>query len=193
MSKIGNSSLKQLYLAPFSTYSLVCCGLLAALSVVFARLLGFMPSQASRYSIEAVPIILSGMLFGPIPGAMVGFAADAVGCLFSGYGYNPIFAVAPILYGLVAGLLRPMLVRRLNLFTIALSILPSVLLGSILYQSLALTWMYNTADAFWPAFTARLASRSIQFGITGALDIAVIWLLFRAKVFQRTKLWPPVC
>ena len=42
--------------------------------------------------VEAVPIFLAGMFFGPIPGALVGFSADLVGCLFSGYGYNPCSA-----------------------------------------------------------------------------------------------------
>ena len=77
------------------------CALLAALSVVLARLIGLMPDAASRFSIEAVPIFLSGMFFGPLAGGMVGFVADFVGCMFSPYGYNPVFCIPPILYGLV--------------------------------------------------------------------------------------------
>ena len=86
------------------TYALTVCALLTALSVVLARLLTIIPSEVSRFSLEAVPILLAGLLFGPLPGAAVGFAADFIGCLFSPFGYNPIFCLPPILYGLWAGL-----------------------------------------------------------------------------------------
>ena len=89
--------------------TLVSCALLAAVSVVLARFIIPMPNETTRFSIEAVPIFLAGMLFGPLPGALVGFVADFVGCLFSGYGYNPMFCVPPILYGLCAGLFQPLL------------------------------------------------------------------------------------
>ena len=86
--------------------TLVSCALLAAVSVVLARFIIPMPNETTRFSLEAVPIFLAGMLFGPLPGALVGFVADFVGCLFSGYGYNPMLCVPPILYGLAAGQIR---------------------------------------------------------------------------------------
>ena len=98
---------KELSTAPrpvFSTYSLTVCALLTALSVVLARVLTLIPAETTRISLEAVPIVLAGLLCGPLPGALVGFAADLIGCLISPFGYNPIFCVPPILYGLLAGL-----------------------------------------------------------------------------------------
>ena len=70
----------------FNTYALTVCALLTALSVILARLLTIIPSEISRFSLEAVPILLAGLLFGPVPGAAVGFAADFIGCLFSPFG-----------------------------------------------------------------------------------------------------------
>ena len=81
------------------TKQLTICALLTAMSIILARLIIPMPNESTRFSIEAVPIFLAGMLFGPIPGALVGFAEDFIGCLFSPYGYNPIFCIPPILYG----------------------------------------------------------------------------------------------
>lgn len=69
--------------------------LLCALSVVFARFTTVMPSAISRFSIEAVPIALAGYFFGPIAGLMVGAVSDTVGCLFSGYGWDPVLTVSP--------------------------------------------------------------------------------------------------
>lgn len=87
--------------------AMVTCALLTAVSVVLARFLIPTPNEVTRFSLEAVPIFLAGMLFGPLPGALTGFAADFIGCLFSPYGYNPIFCVPPILYGLCAGFSGP--------------------------------------------------------------------------------------
>ena len=89
-----------------TTKTLAYCALLAALSVVLARLIVPMPNAFTRFSIEAVPIFLAGLFFGPVAGGCVGFAADLVGCLFSGFGYNPLLSLPPILYGAFAGLFR---------------------------------------------------------------------------------------
>ena len=174
-----------------TTRTLVACALLCAVSVVLARLLIPMPNATTRFSIEAVPIFLAGLLFGPLPGALVGFVADLVGCLFSGYGYNPLFCIPPILYGLAGGFFRPMLLKKPDIPHLALAWLPPVVLGSILYQSWALTLIYSTEGAFWPNFLVRLGARSIQFAITFVLDVLICELLMKAKVFERVGLWKP--
>ena len=97
-----------------STKTIAYCALLAALSVVLARLVIPMPAADTRFSIEAVPIFLSGMLFGPLSGALVGFSADFVGCMFSPYGYNPLFCIPPILYGLFGGLFQKYLCEKVS-------------------------------------------------------------------------------
>ena len=173
------------------TRTLVTCALLAAITVVLARLVIPMPNATTRFSIEAVPVFLAGMLFGPIPGMLVGFAADAVGCLFSGYGYNPLFCVPPLLYGLCGGLFRPLLARKMNIGTIALAFLPAVALGSILYQSWSLAFVYNAKGTFKASFLYFLSTRSVQFAVTFVLDVLIVWARYKGKVFQAAKLWPP--
>ena len=172
-----------------TTKTMAYCALLAALSVVLARLVIPMPAADTRFSIEAVPIFLSGMLFGPLPGALVGFAADFVGCLFSPYGYNPLFCVPPILYGLCAGLLRRFLCKKVSPIRIGAGLLPPVVLGSILYQSMTLSYMYFKGGLM-EGFYYYLTMRSIQFGITFVLDVLVIYLLCKANIFQRLGVWP---
>lgn len=168
-----------------TTRTLSCCALLAALSVVMARLFGMMPNEFSRFSLEAVPTVIAGILFGPIAGGLVGFTADLVGCLFSGYGYNPIFCLPPILYGVSGGLFRPLLTRKLTLPRLVVTMLPPVVLGSVLWQSFALDFVYG--KGFW----VLLQARAIQFAITLVLDVILIHLLFKAKVFQAAGVWPP--
>ncbi len=175
----------------FSTKSLAICAMLTALSVVFARLIGLMPSESMRFSIEAVPISLAGMLFGPVMGGCVGFAADFVGCLFSPFGFNPIFSVPPILYGVFAGLMRPVLRKKVTILRLTIAFLLPVVLGSILYQSATLAYMYYKDGPFFQGFVYYLSTRSVQFAITLVADVAVIYLIFKAKLFERLGLWVP--
>ncbi len=171
--------------------TLAYCALLAAISVVLARLIIPMPNVTTRFSLEAVPIFMAGMLFGPVAGGLVGFTADAVGCLFSGFGYNPIFCVPPILYGVFGGVFRRWLGKGVTLPRLLASMLPPVIMGSILWQSAALAFIYNSKGTFQLSLIYFLSSRSLQFAITIVLDVLVIFLLFRAKIFDRLGVWPP--
>lgn len=181
MSKINSAKAK------ITTRALVTMALLAAISVVLARLIIPMPNVTTRFSIEAVPIILAGYLFGPLPGAIVGFVADFVGCLFSGYGYNPVFSVPPILIGLCAGLMRPLLYKRTSYLRILASFLPAVVLGSLLWQSYWLSFFYGSRT-----FLGFLGVRSIQFAVTSAVNAFVVFALFKSNVLSTLHLWPPV-
>lgn len=174
-----------------TTKTLAICALLAALSVVFARLIVPMPNAFTRFSIEAVPIFLAGALFGPLAGGLVGFSADLVGCLFSGYGYNPIFCLPPILYGVSAGLFRGLLTKKVSLLRIFLAFLPAVVLGSILYQSVALSLVYNSKGSFSASMIYFLTTRGIQFAVTIVIDAILTNLLFKTRVFERAGVWPP--
>ena len=173
-----------------ATRTLVYCAVLAALSVVLARLSSLMPDESTRFSLEAIPIFIAGMLFGPLAGGMVGFVADFVGCLFSPYGYNPLFCLPPILYGVFAGIFRHWLGKKTTIPKLGISMLPPVLLGSILYQSVALAYVYfNTT--FWEGLVLKLSTRSIQFAITWVLDVLIIYAIFKMKLFNRLGVWPP--
>ncbi len=171
----------------FTTRMLVSMALLSALEVVLARFIVPMPNPTMRFSIEAVPIVLAGYLFGPVPGMIVGFVGDFVGTLFSGYGYNPLFAVPPVLTGLCAGLLRHIVVKKASFLRILLSFLPAVVLGSVLWQSYWLSFIYGTRS-----FGGFLAMRSVQFAVTTVVNTAVIFGLFKTKVFESLRLWPPI-
>ena len=44
-----------------ATRTMVYCAVLAALSVVLARLSSLMPDESTRFSLEAIPIFIAGM------------------------------------------------------------------------------------------------------------------------------------
>ena len=171
-----------------ATKTIAYGALLAAISVVLARLLSFQPIAEVRVSLDKFPLFLAGMFFGPVVGALVGFAADVSGCLLSAYGINPIFSVVPVLYGVCGGLFRR-LIKKSKWFVIP-SYLVAVVFGSILYQSAALSFVYSTTT-FSEAFVAHLASRSVQFAIVAPCEIALVLILLKTNIFTRLKIWPP--
>ena len=83
MSEIHNTNAPARRGPKWPVKAMVTCALLTAISAVLARFLIPTPNEVTRFSLEAVPIFLAGMLFGPLPGALTGFAADFIGCLFS--------------------------------------------------------------------------------------------------------------
>ena len=64
------------------------CALLAAISVVMARLLSFSTPDGIRWSLDKFPLFLAGMLFGPLMGGLTGFTADLLGSVLQ-FGFNP--------------------------------------------------------------------------------------------------------
>ena len=153
------------------------CGLLIAISVVLARLIAYAPTQSTRYSLETLPIFLSGLLYGPAAGALVGFASDAVGCFFSPYGYNPLFALPPLLLGLYAGLWRSRVDASPDWLRFTLALLPPMALGYVALQSASLAFVYHR-ESFLPFFYTNLAARGVQYSLIFAADLLLSKLLY---------------
>ena len=190
MSKHATTKQMQPLGGRMATRVVATCALLCALSVVFARFTTVMPSAISRFSIEAVPIALAGYFFGPIAGVMVGAVSDTVGCLFSGYGWGPVLTVSPMLLGLFAGLLRPLLYKMekpWDFWRVAVTLLPGKLLGSVLWQSYWLVLLGHSKRAMGPLMVYRAA----EAGLGLVLDTLIIFLLFRTGIFRRMGLWRP--
>lgn len=174
-----------------TTKTLAYSAMLTALSVVLARLTGLMPNEFTRFSIEAVPIILAGLFFGPVAGGCVGFAADFVGCLFSPFGYNPIYCIPPILYGVCTGLLRHWVAAKPNPLRLGVAIFPAVTVGSIVIQSCVLGFMQYGTENFVKGLIYYLSTRSVQFAIMFVVYTLLVWLLLRSRLFHRMGIWPP--
>lgn len=182
-----NSTVKK---RAMSTRTLSACALLCALNVIFARFMTVMPSAVARCSIEGVPVVLAGYFFGPVAGMLVGFVGDTVGCLFSGYGWNPIISITPMMVGAFAGILRPLVYKTekpWDIWRIAVTVLPSKVLGSIYWTSQCLVWLGFTKKGLPTLMAARTVEALIEF----VLETIVLFLLLRTGVFRRMGMFPP--
>ncbi len=64
----------------------------------------------------AIPVILGGIILGPGYGAAIGFVADAIGLFMSGGTYMPLYALGPVIWGFLPGLI---LYKRYSVFKLA--------------------------------------------------------------------------
>ena len=172
-----------------STKSLVCCALLAALSIVMARVLSFSTPDGVRWSLDKFPLFLAGMLFGPVYGALTGFTADFLGSLMQ-FGFNPLLSPPAILYGLFGGLFRYYIAKKPSVLRLGVAYLCPIVIGSILYQSCMLAYLYF--DGSWTeGLVYYLGTRTVQFSIMLVVEVFIIFTLVKAKVFNRVGVWPP--
>ena len=151
--------------------TLVGSAIFTAIAIVLARVLSFQ-LVGERYSLETLPILLSGLIFGPVAGAMVGFGSDLIGCLLlNPMGYNPVFCLPPLLLGLWAGLFRRRAEKGLSWPTLLLTTLPPIVLGYVLWQSFPLAYLYGKGETLWISYTLFLSKRSIQFAVVAVIDM----------------------
>ena len=98
---------------------MVKAGFLVAISIVMTRFAYIMVPLAGvsalRISFGDLPLMLSGMIFGPLVGGLTGFAADLIGFLINPQGpYHPGFTLSSILWGVIPGLVFYRLKREKN-------------------------------------------------------------------------------
>ncbi len=84
-------------------------GILASFSIVFGKLLAFNIGEMFRISFENLPIILAGIILGPLFGGVVGLVADVTGCLVVGYAINPLITAGSAVIGGISGLVFSLL------------------------------------------------------------------------------------
>ena len=170
--------------------ALVYSAMLAAISVVMARLLSFSVAGGVRWSLDKFPLFLAGMFFGPVMGALTGFVADFTGSLMQ-FGFNPLLCFPAVFYGLCGGLLRRFLVKKFSVVRLALSYLLPTAVGSVLIQSFALSYAYPKGT-FGTSLAYYLSTRGVQFAIVMVLEVLIVYLLMKSRIFTRLGVWPPI-
>lgn len=165
-----------------TTQTLTYCALLAALSIVMARLFSFSTPDGIRWSLDKFPLFLAGMLFGPVAGCLTGFTADFLGSLMQ-FGFNPFLCPPAILYGLFGGLFRNFIRSNPSAVRLGISYLFPVALGSILYQSCALSKFYFDGT-FRAGLIYYLGTRTFQFSIMLVVEVFILYLLLKTSVFK---------
>ena len=173
----------------FSTHNLVMMAALAAMQIILSRFLGIQVSDTLRLSFESIPVVLAGLWLGPLAGGIVGFVADTIGTMLSGYTWFPPLALNPIMEGVVAGLLAKYFIRgdigesrgawKVALTAVITGILNAFVVGLIGSTLFSIMIMENTT-AFPVLLGANLLQRLPTKPVTIAVNALAVAVVNRA-------------
>lgn len=173
----------------FTAHNLAMMASLVAMQIILSRFLGIQVSDTLRISFESIPVVLAGLWLGPLCGGLVGFIADTIGTMISGYIWFPPLALNPIMEGVVAGLfaryfIRDGLGRSRDSWKVALTALTTGLLnafvvglvGSTLYSIMIM----GNATAFPVLLWTNLLTRLGAKPLTIAVNVVLVTVVNRA-------------
>ena len=130
-----------------------------------------------RITFENLPIILTGILYGPLVGGLVGVASDLISYLFSAQVYPPnlIVTLGAASSGIVAGLVSRFVIKKKGTAQIVLSGALAHVIASMLIKTVGLYQFYGIL-VLW---------RIPLYMLIAPLEILIICLLLRRKSFAR--------
>ena len=100
-------------------FTIVFCSIMAALSIVLEKFLSF-PKGSSylKFTLYGLPLMVTGIFFGKLPGTLSGVVSGTILQLTSEWGISIMsifWALAPIAWGFFSGLLSDIFKKNLNL------------------------------------------------------------------------------
>ncbi len=158
---------------------LVLSSILAAISIVCGKYLAIPGGTVLRFSFENLPVLLSGVAFGPLVGAVVGAVADLIGSVMVGYTINPVVTLGAATVGLLGGAVFRLGRPLPPLARLTLTVTVAHLIGSVVVKTLGLAAFY--ALPLWELMLWRL----LNYLIIGALELMLLWLLLRNEGIRR--------
>ena len=166
----------------FTTKMLAVMSLLVALEVIIARFGTLRPTESIKLSLDFIPVVVSAVLFGPVPAMIISILADVLGAFLFPVGpFFPGFTVTAALTGLLYGAL---LYKEQTMPRILLAVLLQQGILSLLLNTFWLKMLYGLP------YLPTLVGRLVQAGVMSALQIVLIPLLAKAvkDVEKRAKL-----
>ena len=165
----------------FSTKALVTSSLLTALSIVLTRFISVQVTDTLRISIGNLPIMISGILFGPVVGALTGFVADFVGTtFFSPYAWFAPLGITPILIGFLPAFIRLVFLKGkdLTMSKLFAMLIPTYLLGPLVWSTISLHWLYGRS------LITMLYTRVPYSFLIVVIEISAVCVLAKSGAFK---------
>lgn len=148
---------------------LALTGLLTALQIVLARILGIR-TPVVTISLSFIPLVLMALMVGVLPTIFSAAAADLIGAMLFPIGaYFPGFTLSAGLTGLIYGLLLYQKPKRFWRVTLA-----CVLNNTLVTVAMGTYWLYIITGK---GYLVLLPSKLMQAGIMLPLQVLFIWFV----------------
>lgn len=160
--------------------ALTLAAMLIAMSVVigiFCKSVLNFGGGLFRITFENFPIILSGILFGPIVGGVVGVGSDLISYLLSGQTYPPnlVVTLGAAAVGVISGLVSRFIIKKRGTGQVILAGATAHAVGSMIIKPIGLYAFYGLA-VLW---------RIPLYLVIAPLEILILALLFKNGTFRR--------
>ncbi len=168
--KSGSLTIGKLTLAAMMTAMSVVIGIFCKTALNFG-------GGLFRITFENLPIILSGVVFGPYVGGIVGGLSDLISYLLSAQIYPPnlVVTVGAISVGIVSGAVSQYLIKKRGALQIAAAGGAAHVIGSMIIKPIGLFQFYQWAVLF----------RIPLYLIIAPIEILILILLCRNSGFNK--------
>ncbi len=160
--------------------TMTMAAMLTAMSVVigiFCKTLLNFGGGLYRITFENLPILISGIMFGPVVGGIVGLATDIISYLLSPqmYPINPIVTAGAFSVGLVSGFFSHYIFKKRGYMRIIISSALAHIVGSMIIKPIGLFQFYGVL-VLW---------RIPLYLVIASLEITVICLMYKHRTVKR--------
>lgn len=153
---------------------------LAALSIVCGKYLALPVGNVLRFSFENLPILLAGMMFGPITGALVGIVADVLGCVMVAYTINPLVTLGAACIGLLGGVLFRLTQKLPLLWQTCITVILTHLVASVIVKTFGLAAYYDMP------FHILLLWRLLNYAVVGVVEWLLLYTILKNQALRRS-------
>ena len=150
---------------------LTVCSMMVALSIILGKYLAFNVGTLLRFSVENLPIIFTGIAFGPLAGALVGIVADLIGCLLVGYEINVLVTLGAATVGAVSGMVFVIGGTAPKKITVPISVFFAHIIGSVFIKTVGLAVYYGHP------FFITLGIRALIYLAVGFIESVILIIL----------------
>ena len=130
-----------------------------------------------RVTFENLPILMAGVMFGPVIGAVAGAATDIISYLLSPQAYpiNLLVTLGATMIGLVSGLLSHYVFRKPGYMRIILPCSLAHIIGSMIIKPIGLVQFYGVA-VLW---------RIPLYLVIAPIEITLLCMLYKSRGVRR--------
>lgn len=154
---------------------------LCALTVVIAYLCKFLTiDQSIRITIENLPLILSGYLFGPFVGMVTGAVADIANtAVFYGIGsINPIITLGVACVGFTSGFVSHFVIPKSSKACLPVSVYAAHIIGNMIVKTIG-KWVYYHSPL--PVLLMNIPIYTVM----ATIELILLVLLLRSKGIKK--------
>ncbi len=162
------------------TKKLIFAALMTAMSVIIGLICkNYLSFGAIRITFENLPVLLTGILLGPVYGGAVGMAADLVTAPTTG-SVNPFITLGAALIGVLSGVIWKYVFKSRGFLAVLVSVMTAHVVGSMVVKSFGLWYFYGYA-------LSLCALRIPVYLLIGSAEAYLIYIIIKNKRLRFLK------